>query len=57
MMLAAIPGPLVHGFFLTPDNRFQIRILNNQLIQIILRERVQLLYANNNRVVPLIFRR
>src|SRR5690606_9025916 len=54
MVLTAIPGALVHRLFLTPDRIFQLGVLAQDFIQIVARERIELLNAHNGHIVALI---
>src|SRR5690606_13978726 len=43
VMLAAVPGALVHRFFLTPDDMLEVLVRCQSLGQIVFRERIELL--------------
>src|SRR5690606_17803050 len=47
VVLAAIPGPLVHRLFLTPDDALEVLVGRDGFGQILFGERIQLLDANN----------
>src|SRR5690606_5951856 len=50
VMLAAIPRALVHRFFLTPDDGFEVLVRGKHLSQVVLRERIQLLDTHDGNV-------
>ena len=43
MVLARIPCTLIHGFFLAPDDNFEILIPINEFFKLLIGKRVQLL--------------
>ena len=51
MVLAAVPGTLVHRLFLTPDHGFEVGVLGDGLFEDRLREGVQLLDAHDGDVL------
>ena len=51
MVLTAIPGTLVHGLFLAPDNIFYIAVGAQNIFQLVVRERIQLLQANQSNII------
>ena len=53
MMLTGVPRPLVHRLFLTPDDILEVGILLHDLAQVLFRERIQLLQANNGNIADL----
>ena len=54
MVLAAVPGALVHRFFLAPDDLLQGFVAGQYICQIILGEGIQLFDSDNRRILELI---
>ena len=54
VMLAAVPGTLVHRFFLAPHRRIYIRMRRDDVRQIFFRKRVKLLDPDNSNMSQLI---
>ena len=50
-MLTTIPGALIHGLFLTPDDRARLFVLIQNLFKIIFREGIQLLDTNHDGIL------
>ncbi len=50
VMLAAVPGALVHRLFLTPDHIGQVGIRRDGLHQVVFRERVELLDTHDGNI-------
>ncbi|MCY1505896.1 hypothetical protein D9M68_401240 [compost metagenome] len=50
-MLAAVPGALVHRFFLTPDHVLEVLVRSQGFGQILFRERIELLDTDDRDVV------
>src|SRR5690606_9207922 len=51
VMLAAVPGALVHWLFLTPPDVLQIGIGRQSVTQLLFRERIKLLKTNKRNMV------
>src|SRR5690606_29201822 len=51
VMLAAVPGALVHWLFLTPPDILQIGIWRQSVTQLLFRERIKLLKTNKRNIV------
>src|SRR5690606_39176513 len=54
VVLTAVPGALVHRIFLTPDRALELGVLAQNFVQIVCRERIQLLEANDGHIVTLV---
>ena len=50
MMLAAVPGALVHRLFLTPDRVLEVGVRRQDFHRVVLRERIQLLDTHDGDV-------
>lgn len=57
VMLAAVPRALVERFFLTPDKIMHVRIRFQRFLYRLVRERVELLYANDSDIFCSFLRR
>src|ERR1700710_882337 len=51
VVLAAVPGALVHRLFLTPDDMLEVFVRAQDFDQVVFRERVQLLNTHNGDVI------
>ena len=54
-MLAAVPRALVERFFLAPDKIMHVRIRLQRFLYRLMRERIELLYANDSDIFLLVF--